>query len=363
VREFHEILMEEINSTINESEPRVTVVMPTYNCDIHLSEAIESILNQTYKNFEFIIINDDLNPQTREILNNYQLADNRIQIVNNPSRLGLISSLNIGCRMAKGEFIARMDADDISNPERFELQVQYLKDHPEIGILGSWIRQIDNSGRLIRDLRLPISNKSIRWHFLFNNSLAHSSVMMRSSLIRKIDYYSNDKLFCEDYDLWVRACPITEIDNLPFFLIAYRTREKISTENLARRNVINQIRLSHIKSETNSDLSMAELERIYDKSQLGISIESDWKHARSLIDYIRYLQKEFIRNDFENSEIDNFIEEVGRVLFGFYVNFASQGYLFVALALIIQGYFAWNFSIKNMLVRINRYYGFIHRLL
>lgn len=201
--------------------PKVTVLMSVYNGEKYLEEAIESILNQTYRDFEFIIINDGSTDGTSDILARYQQMDDRICIYNQENQ-GLIASLNRGCQLARGEYIARMDADDISLPERFARQVDYMEAHPEIGVLGTWIQYIGENGQIIGNECLPTAPGIIGWHLIFGNCVAHSSVMMRRDIAERVGFYHSDALHAEDYDLWNRASAITDIANLPEILVQHR---------------------------------------------------------------------------------------------------------------------------------------------
>ena len=125
--------------------PKISVVMPAYNAAEYLDEAIRSILNQTFRDFEFIIINDGSTDDSISILDKQQKLDSRIRVYHQENQ-GMIAALNRGCRLARGKYIARMDADDISLPGRLEKQLKYMERHPQIGILGTWIYSIDKNG-------------------------------------------------------------------------------------------------------------------------------------------------------------------------------------------------------------------------
>src|SRR5918996_2481069 len=116
------------------STPKVSVVMPAYNAAVYLDEAVTSILNQTFREFEFIVINDGSTDDTVSILDKYEKSDSRIRVYHQENQ-GMIAALNRGCRLARGKYIARMDADDISLPRRFERQLEFMEGHPQIGIL------------------------------------------------------------------------------------------------------------------------------------------------------------------------------------------------------------------------------------
>ena len=204
--------------------PKVTVLMSVYNGERYLKEAIESILNQTFRDFEFIIINDGSTDGTPAILARYQQMDNRIMVYNQENH-GLIASLNRGCQLAKGDYIARMDADDISLPERFAKQVEFLNAHSEVGVLGTWIQWIDENSMPSRRLRPPTAPGTIGWFLIFENCLAHPSVIMRRDLVEQLGFYHPEALHAEDYDLWVRANFVTQIANIPDTLVQLRVWE------------------------------------------------------------------------------------------------------------------------------------------
>jgi glycosyltransferase involved in cell wall biosynthesis len=203
--------------------PRVTVLMSVFNGEKYLREAIDSILNQTFKDFEFLIINDCSTDGTAEILGSYH--DPRIRIVYNEENIGLTKSLNKGLKLAKGEYIARMDADDISLPERLQKQVEFLDTHPEIGVLGTWIQWIDESSKSSRIIHPPTAPGVIGWFLIFENCVAHPSVMMRADVIKQLGFYNVEAIHAQDYDLWVRANFITRIANIPDTLLQLRVWE------------------------------------------------------------------------------------------------------------------------------------------
>ena len=206
------------------SAPRISVIMSVYNGEPYLREAVESILNQTFGDFEFIIINDGSTDGTGAILARYQRIDDRIRVYHQENQ-GLIASLNRGCHLAQGKYIARMDADDVSLPDRLARQAYYMEVHPEIGILGTWIEYIDENGEPRGEHRIPTAPGLIGWLFLFGNFLAHPSVMMRRNVVERVGFYRPEALHVEDYDLWMRASIFTGIANIPEALLQYRVWE------------------------------------------------------------------------------------------------------------------------------------------
>jgi glycosyltransferase involved in cell wall biosynthesis len=212
--------------------PHVTVLMSVYNSEKYLREAIDSILAQTFNHFEFLIVNDCSSDSSFELMKSYN--DSRIRIIKNPTNIGLTRSLNIGISNAKGEYIVRMDADDISCHNRLELLVQYMDNNPDVGICGSWAETIEKSPR---KLTPDCSPENIRTELFFHNIIIHPSVIIRKSVLEGNHLEYNEKLlFAQDYDLWVKCSKYTKITNLPEFLLRYR----ISNTQLSSNRLINQ---------------------------------------------------------------------------------------------------------------------------
>ena len=195
--------------------------MPVYNGLPYLSASIDSVLNQTFTDFELIIINDGSTDESRSVLDN--IKDPRVRCFSQANR-GLAATLNRGIELSNGQFIARQDQDDISFPERLQSQLAFLKLHPEIGMVGTaaeiWV---DNapSGRVLRH---STSDPALKFDLLFDNYFVHSSILIRRSVLDSIGGYSEDKSRQppEDYELWSRVMRRFEIANLPDVLIAYR---------------------------------------------------------------------------------------------------------------------------------------------
>lgn len=208
--------------------PRVSVVMAAYNGAEYLPAAIDSILNQTYGDFEFIIIDDGSTDETPEVIRRY--SDPRICAVRNPQNIGLIGSLNRGLDMARGELVARMDADDESLPNRFEEQVRFLDAHPEIGVCGT---AIETFGTRVENRTVECDSARLRCMLLFETGLNHNTVILRRSLIQEHNLrYDPDYPHAEDYELWARLADVTEFANLPDKLVRYRLHpESVSHAN------------------------------------------------------------------------------------------------------------------------------------
>jgi len=183
-------------------DPLVSVVMPVFNGERYLRESIESVLNQSWSDFEFIIINDGSTDNTATILSSYD--DPRLVILENDGNQGIVKALNKGLHRARGKYVARQDADDTVLPNRLERQVRFLDTHPDITAVGSAYYEIDVAGKRLRRVSLPTNDLEIRWHSLFLSPFVHSAVMFRRQPIIEMGGYSSSPsvMHVEDYDLW-----------------------------------------------------------------------------------------------------------------------------------------------------------------
>jgi glycosyltransferase involved in cell wall biosynthesis len=209
--------------------PLVSVILPVYNAELHVEESIKSVLNQTFTNFELIIINDG----STDLSDNKILSfnDNRIQYIKNDLNLKLIATLNLGLQKARGKYIARIDADDIALPERFAKQVEFLEANPDYGLLGSFAKEFGFSSN---NIQYPTTDAAIRYAVIYHNPFVHSSVMIRSSILVNYDFmFDVDQIHVEDYDLWIRILSVSKVANLPECLVLYRVHaDQISKKHL-----------------------------------------------------------------------------------------------------------------------------------
>jgi glycosyltransferase involved in cell wall biosynthesis len=227
-----------------DSIPKVSVVMPVYNGDKYLSEAVDSILNQTFSDLEFIIICDEPTEKTRLILDKYQQNDNRVKI-NYQERQGLVNSRNRGISLARGEYIAIMDADDISLPNRLKKQVEFMDNNKDIGISGTWVKLIGKSPKFI--LKHPCNHEDIISNMLFYCTIAQPSVLIRRNIFCKNGlFYRREETHAEDYGLWVRAASVLKLANIPQVHLYYRIHNSTTNTNI-QKGVSSNIRLSQIK--------------------------------------------------------------------------------------------------------------------
>lgn len=209
-----------INNDIPEDQPLVTVVLPVYNSVTFLRQAIDSILNQSYRNWELLLINEyGSDDGSVEVCKWYELEHSRIYFIQNEKKLGLGNSINIGLKKAKGKYIARLDADDIAHTLRFEKQVNFLEKHPKIGICGTWQHHFGNTDWIHKPSEDPEQCKA---NLLFWCDLCHSTLMIRKETIEKNDLYFDSDYMAEDFELWSRAVRVTQISNIPEVLGEYR---------------------------------------------------------------------------------------------------------------------------------------------
>ena len=203
-----------------QNPPLISVLMPVYNCEKYILEAVESILQQTYTHFEFLIIDDCSTDSTVEQIKSIQ--DDRIQLILKPKNTGITESLNYGLRIAKGKYIARMDGDDISLPTRFEKQVAFLEANEDVVVCGTSFK-ILGSGLYIA---VPETNDEIKVGMLQECKIGHPTVMMRSSFLNEHQLSYNASMEpAEDYDLWVRMIHLGKFYNLQEPLLKYRVHQ------------------------------------------------------------------------------------------------------------------------------------------
>lgn len=208
--------------------PKVSVLMPAYNAEKYIADAMESILNQTFQDFELIVLNDCSRDGTEGIILSYD--DPRIVYVKNPENMGVAGTLNRGLELAKGEYIARMDADDISLQNRLEKQVQYLDAHPKVAVLGTNVELFDENG-VISTGWSSTDPAQMKVDLLFSCGLAHPSVMMRRNVIKELGGYDLAFEGLEDYQLWCRVAKHYDVTTLPDLLFRYRIHSAQVTKN------------------------------------------------------------------------------------------------------------------------------------
>lgn len=218
----------------NTRSPLVSVVMATFNEPVEIiTKAIESILNQTFTDFELIIIDDSSNVETKKAIDLLS-KDKRVLVLREPERIGFVKSLNLGLSQAKGKFIARMDGDDISIENRFELQTRYLIEHPSVSVVGGSIIIVDETDRSVSFRKYPTSPFALKWLSVFRTPLAHPTVMMRQEIIRNGFRYDDSYNKSEDLEFWLRLRKNGyKIANMSDFLLKYRICGDLSQKRVS----------------------------------------------------------------------------------------------------------------------------------
>src|SRR3954468_872886 len=202
--------------------PKVTVLMAVYNGERYLREAIESVLSQTFADFEFLILNDGSTDSSAAIVRSY--SDRRIRLIDNQRNVGLARSLNQGLELAQGTYVARQDADDISDPDRLARQVSFLEMHANVALVGTWYQKIDAGGQVIGRRQPPCEHIEICWSLLFFCPFAHTAVMLRKDpVLEQVGFYNAALTYSMDYELWFRIAARMPVANLGEYLLRVRS--------------------------------------------------------------------------------------------------------------------------------------------
>jgi GT2 family glycosyltransferase len=205
-----------------EPAPLVSVLMPVFNAERYLTRAVESVLRQTCSDFELLAVDDGSRDSSPTLLARIARTDRRVVVVSLPHQ-GLVAALNHGVALARGVYLARMDADDVCLPERFARQAAYLENHREVVALGSWLRIVDAEGFPLHDEAWAVHHEEIDACLLLGKwGLPHPAAMIRADALRRVGGYRNDFPWAEDFDLWLRLGEIGRLENLPEILLEYR---------------------------------------------------------------------------------------------------------------------------------------------
>ena len=297
--------------------PQITVLMPVYNCALYIEESVESILNQTYTNFEFLIIDDASTDNTVSIIKTY--TDSRIQLIEKPFNTGLTNSLNLGLQLARGKYIARMDGDDISLQERFEKQLVFLEANTEIALCGSCYKVIGSN--IVK--RLPEHYEDIKLGFLRGNCMVHPSVMMRKQILDEFSIvYDVSKEPAEDYDLWVRLLSFGKLYNLQEPLLNYRVHnaqvsrkreaQQIQSARESRLQMLKYLNCSFNKLESDllekiiAENILVTFEEIKDfyilKEKMVLANSTSFFDSNGFVNYLFNIENKLIKRYFFNRE-------------------------------------------------------------
>jgi len=215
--------------------PVITVIMPVRNGADWLPEAVASVQAQDFGDFEFLIVNDGSEDGTAAMLSGFAAVDGRIRLLHQPPQ-GIVAALNAAIAAARAPYLARLDADDRAKPDRLGKQLAFMQAHPEIGLLGTFAESIDAEGNIIGRLTPPTGGARLLHVLSRTNPFIHSSILMRTALVRRIGGYRAAFKAAEDYDLWLRLAEVGGVANLADYLTQYRRHDS----NLSQRDATRQ---------------------------------------------------------------------------------------------------------------------------
>ena len=220
--------------------PLVSVIIGTYNGEKYLDLAIESLLNQTFRDFELIVIDDCSTDDTLKVLE--EIKDGRMRVIRNHRNLGIPGTLNKAIDLAIGKYIAFMDHDDVSLPDRLHLQSQFLDGHPEVAMVGSSCRFIDDSGNVVKDVQAKCDDATLRWRLLWYNPFIQTTLMVRRSVLAEIGGYSCDPMykFSEDFEMMSRLALRYAVANLPQSLACWRRHAASTSASVSIGNRLHE---------------------------------------------------------------------------------------------------------------------------
>jgi len=207
------------------SVPRLSVIMSAYNSERYIDESIRSILNQSFRDFEFLIVDDGSTDKTLEILKRYSSEDARVKVIRNKVNVGLSRSLNIGIKETRGEYVARQDADDISTPDRLNKQIEFMQSNQDVSVSGTFYSMIDKDKQPLYKFRMPVKDSEIKKWLKEVNCFCHGSAMFKKKDIKEAGLYPEQYECSQDYALWLTMSRTHKLANIPEFLYTLRLHE------------------------------------------------------------------------------------------------------------------------------------------
>ena len=260
--------------------PKVSVIIPTYNTAPYLRQAIESVLGQTFRDFELIIVDDGSTDGSSDIIERYRKTDSRIVVIRNELNKGTAYSLNLGHAAAHADLIAIMGSDDICLPARLEREVAFLNTHPDIALVGSFLDLIDDQGRFIRRMEKPCGTDRIRKNVFFYGPHAHNTVMYHKSAYDRVGGYDEKYTYCQDVNFYF--CMIYSgfhTDNIPEVLVQYRVHVRSTLPYHRKKAGLNlELKREAIK-RFNLKLTLAERASMYIHYLLDMLLTGQQKQA------------------------------------------------------------------------------------
>lgn len=231
------------------TEPPVTVLMTVYNGEPYVREAIESVLSQTFENFNFVVVDNASTDNSRNTISTF--IDHRLRLVALPRNIGQTAALNHGLGLIKTRWVARLDADDICLPNRLERQIDYVERHPDIGLLGTWCQYVDYEGKPVGRpgggyYRPPTGHQEIIDQFAESNPFAHPTVMFDRELVRCVGGYPQKYRYAQDLALWISLARLARLANVPEILVKLRVHEKQASAGNLRLRCDEEMRLNRL---------------------------------------------------------------------------------------------------------------------
>lgn len=217
--------------------PKVTIIIPTYNRADLLPFAVKSVLSQTFADFELLILDDASTDNTQTIAESF-LSDPRVRIVRHPKNIGITANRNYGLSIAKGTYIAMLDSDDVwLNNNKIARQVEILESHPQIGIVGTYGKKINIDGREMGEITSKAADLSIRHRMMYQNQFIQSSVVIRKEALDAVGWYDEKMPIWEDYELWLRLGEQYQFRNIPEFMTGYREHSGNITKESKEKSI------------------------------------------------------------------------------------------------------------------------------
>lgn len=282
--------------------PIISVILPVYNGEAHLEECINSVLKQSFTNFEFIIVDDASTDNTSKILKEFAIKEARVRIITHKVNKKQTAAANTAINNAKGKYLARMDADDVALANRFQKQIDFLEDNPKIGMVGSWTDVISEIGEISEQWKTASTSGILKWNLLFGTSFAHSSVMMHKALVEQVGYYQSPE--AEDYELWSRLSRVSDVANIPEVLQQKRVWSgqlalKVPTETRDCVLRIMQKNINHLLKPSSLDLeTIINIRQVSDKTPI-IDDSQNISNVRNILLklYFKYVSKFYLSSD------------------------------------------------------------------
>jgi len=285
--------------------PFISVLMPAYNAEKYIGEAIESVLNQIFTDFELLIINDGSTDRTEKIILSYN--DNRIRYIKNEKNIGVSATRNKGIELAKGKYCALLDADDIALPQRFKKQVDFLETHTDHVLCGSWAYLINSKGKKTGRIKFIDNDNLLKISYLFSNALINPSVMLRTEILKKIKF-RQEFLAAGDFDLFLRIVDSgLKIANIPEFLVKYRWHDtNISVKNETMQfEKKNELLKPYVEKFIDREITEKELDlhlfsfRLYHLKQAKSIPTVDLQDVKQWFEFLLQKNKKYSENDFQ----------------------------------------------------------------